>query len=57
MGTSTTVQSMDDYVENQILGIVLTVSQLTEGGAMSVQYTSTSTGQPAQMTYSITYLA
>lgn len=57
MGTSTTVQYMDDYVENEDLGIVLSVTQSTEGGVMSVQYTSTTTGSSAQMTYSITYLA
>ena len=56
MGTSTTVQYMDDYVENQITGIELSVIQLAEGDVMSVQYTSTSTGEAAQMHYSISYL-
>lgn len=55
MGTSTTVQFMDDYVENEIIGIELSVTQLAEGDVMSVQYISTATGDPAQMSYSISY--
>jgi polygalacturonase len=57
MSTSTTVQSMDDYVENTNIGIVLSVTQSAEGSPMVVNYTSTATGQSAQMAYSITYLA
>jgi len=56
MGTSTTVQYMDDYVESEITGINLSVAQIAEGDVMSVQYTSTSTGEAAQMRYSISYL-
>jgi hypothetical protein len=56
MGTSTTVQYMDDYVENQITGIQLSVIQGAEGDVMSIQYTSTPTGEAAQMHYSISYL-
>jgi hypothetical protein len=56
MGTSTTVQYMDDYVESEITGINLSVTQIAEGDVMSIQYTSTSTGEAAQMRYSISYL-
>jgi hypothetical protein len=56
MGTSTTVQYMDDYVESEITGINLSVIQIAEGDVMSIQYTSTSTGEAAQMRYSISYL-
>jgi hypothetical protein len=55
MGTLTTVQYMDDYVENEITGIQLSVIQADEGDVMSVQYTSTSTGESASMNYSISY--
>jgi hypothetical protein len=47
---------MDDYVESEITGINLSVAQIAEGDVMSVQYTSTSTGEAAQMRYSISYL-
>lgn len=57
MGTSTTAQSMDDYVENEVLGVILSVTQSAEGSNMSVQYTSTPAGATTEMTYSITYLA
>jgi hypothetical protein len=60
-GGTTAVQYSDDYVDNGVtgfgIGITLSVSQPTTSDPMSVDYTSTSTGQPAQMTYSITYLA
>jgi hypothetical protein len=57
MGTATAIQTMDDYVENQVLGIVLTATQAAEGLPMIINYTSTATGVSAQFTYNITYLA
>jgi len=45
----------DDYTENNSTGITLSVAQ--SGSQVSVQYTSTSTGQPGILTYSITHLA
>jgi hypothetical protein len=60
MGTATTVQIMDDYVENSATGAPLAISlgatQAAEGSPINIIYTSTA-GQPAQMLYSVTYLA
>ena len=60
MGTTTTIQIMDDYVENSSTGsplpISLSATQAAEGSPMIITYTSTA-GQPAQMLYSVAYLA
>jgi hypothetical protein len=60
MGTTTTIQIMDDYVENSATGsplpISLSATQSAEGSPMIITYTSTA-GQPAQMLYSVAYLA
>ena len=45
----------DDYVENQLTGISLTVTQVST--AVEINYTSTNTGQIGTITYYITPLA
>lgn len=45
----------DDYTENDDTGITLSVAQ--SGSQVSVRYTSTNTGNPGVLTYSITHLA
>lgn len=50
-----TIQYSDDFTQNADTGATLTVSQV--GSTVSVRYTLTSTGQNAQMTYSISHLA
>jgi hypothetical protein len=44
----------DDFNENISTGITLSVTQSLD--TISVKYTSTSTGNNAQMTYSVTHL-
>jgi polygalacturonase len=52
---SATLNYSDDYVENTSTGINLDVSQ--SGSTVSFTYTSTNTGFPGTLSYSITHLA
>lgn len=49
-----TLNFMDDYTENEDLGIVLSASQT--GSTITVEYTTFPTGSSATMSYSINYL-
>jgi hypothetical protein len=50
-----TLTYTDDYVENTLTGITLTVTQT--GSNVSLNYTSTPTGSNAELRYSLNYLA
>ena len=54
-GSTSNLNWSQDYVENESTGVVLSASQ--SGTTISVKYTSTNTGTPGTINYSITYLA
>ena len=53
-GGSADLTTSQDYVENESTGVVLSASQ--SGTTVSLKYTSTNTGIPGIINYSITYL-
>lgn len=53
-GGSADLNWSQDYVENETTGVTLSVSQTST--TVSVQYTSTNSGSPGIINYSITYL-
>jgi polygalacturonase len=54
VATATTLTYSDDYVENTDTGVSISVSQV--GTTVTVEYTTTDTGVPGLITYSITHL-
>ena len=55
MALSPLPTTSDDYVENASTGVELSVAQSST--TISIQYTSTSTGESASISYSVTYLS
>lgn len=54
-GSPLTLSYDDEYTENSTSGITFTVTQT--GAIVTVYYTSTNTGDPGELTYSLEYLA